>query len=78
MIHFEAASYLTQDEKESYTWEALLGEVGGNLGLMVGCSVLTAAEILHLIALLIYKGFQRFGAKQRKVNLSKECEQPTM
>ncbi|XP_077987487.1 degenerin-like protein asic-1 [Glandiceps talaboti] len=47
-VYFERLSYEVITEYEAYTWEDLLSDVGGTLGLYVGLSVITVCEFLKL------------------------------
>ena len=53
-VYFETLSVETVEKVASYSTQNLLGDVGGNLGLFIGASVATLAEILDYVARLVY------------------------
>ncbi|XP_070537889.1 uncharacterized protein [Ptychodera flava] len=48
-IYFETLNHELTSELPAYTWEDLLSDVGGTLGLYVGFSVITVCEFVRLI-----------------------------
>jgi acid-sensing ion channel 5 len=48
-IFYNDMSYTTVTETESLSWDTLLGNIGGMLGLFLGMSLLSLVEILELI-----------------------------
>ncbi|XP_030637942.1 acid-sensing ion channel 4-B [Chanos chanos] len=48
-IFFEALSYETIEQKKVYDVAGLLGDIGGQMGLFIGASILTILEILDYI-----------------------------
>ncbi|CAH3037015.1 unnamed protein product, partial [Porites lobata] len=40
-VGFQVQGYMLQTEKPSYEVSSLLGDIGGNMGLFLGCSLLT-------------------------------------
>ena len=51
-IFFGEMRYTLIEEQSLYTWVSLFGELGGQLGLCLGASVLTIAELLKLLGAL--------------------------
>ena len=43
------------EEKKLYSWEQMLAEIGGIVGLLIGMSALSLIEILSYIGLAIMK-----------------------
>uniref|UniRef100_H0XKA0 Acid sensing ion channel subunit 3 n=1 Tax=Otolemur garnettii TaxID=30611 RepID=H0XKA0_OTOGA len=48
-IFFEALNYETVEQKKAYEMSALLGDIGGQMGLFIGASLLTILEILDYL-----------------------------
>ncbi|XP_072508332.1 acid-sensing ion channel 3 isoform X1 [Notamacropus eugenii] len=48
-IFFEALNYETVEQKKAYEVAALLGDIGGQMGLFIGASLLTILEILDYL-----------------------------
>ncbi|XP_072820291.1 acid-sensing ion channel 3 isoform X3 [Vicugna pacos] len=48
-IFFEALNYETVEQKKAYEVSALLGDIGGQMGLFIGASLLTILEILDFL-----------------------------
>ncbi|XP_020647763.3 acid-sensing ion channel 4 isoform X1 [Pogona vitticeps] len=48
-IFFEALNYESIEQKKAYNLAGLLGDIGGQMGLFIGASVLTVLEILDYI-----------------------------
>uniref|UniRef100_A0A8C2IJU5 Acid-sensing (proton-gated) ion channel family member 4b n=1 Tax=Cyprinus carpio TaxID=7962 RepID=A0A8C2IJU5_CYPCA len=48
-IFFEALNYETIEQKKAYDIAGLLGDIGGQMGLFIGASILTILEILDYI-----------------------------
>ncbi|XP_013360038.1 PREDICTED: acid-sensing ion channel 3 isoform X2 [Chinchilla lanigera] len=48
-IFFEALNYETVDQKKAYEMSELLGDIGGQMGLFIGASLLTVLEILDFL-----------------------------
>ncbi|XP_067843037.1 acid-sensing ion channel 4-A [Heptranchias perlo] len=48
-IFFETLNYETIAQKEAYNMGGLLGDIGGNMGLFIGASILTILEIIDYI-----------------------------
>ncbi|XP_060543839.1 acid-sensing ion channel 4 isoform X2 [Pantherophis guttatus] len=52
-IFFEALNYEAIEQKKAYNLAGLLGDIGGQMGLFIGASVLTILEILDYICEVI-------------------------
>uniref|UniRef100_A0A8C3HI72 Uncharacterized protein n=1 Tax=Chrysemys picta bellii TaxID=8478 RepID=A0A8C3HI72_CHRPI len=52
-IFFEALNYETIEQKKAYEVAALLGDIGGQMGLFIGASILTVLELFDYIYELI-------------------------
>ncbi|XP_006895217.1 PREDICTED: acid-sensing ion channel 3 [Elephantulus edwardii] len=48
-IYFEALNYETVEQKKAYEVSELLGDIGGQMGLFIGASLLTILEILDYL-----------------------------
>ncbi|PNJ08937.1 ASIC3 isoform 1, partial [Pongo abelii] len=48
-IFFEALNYETVEQKKAYEMSELLGDIGGQMGLFIGASLLTILEILDYL-----------------------------
>ncbi|KAK3763231.1 hypothetical protein RRG08_020771 [Elysia crispata] len=55
-IYYESFILERVDSEPAYTWNKLLGDIGGQLGLLLGFSILTAVELLELLAVDIGVG----------------------
>ncbi|XP_048583513.1 acid-sensing ion channel 2-like [Nematostella vectensis] len=58
-ISYVGMQYEHLEEVPVLSVESLFGEVGGILGLMLGCSILTVVEVFELVWWLIYTGFNK-------------------
>ncbi|XP_044159492.1 acid-sensing ion channel 4 [Bufo gargarizans] len=69
-IFFEALNYGTIEQKKAYDLASLLGDIGGQMGLFIGASILTILEILdylyELIRDKVNKLFRRKSSPTRK------------
>ncbi|XP_031566941.1 acid-sensing ion channel 1A-like [Actinia tenebrosa] len=57
-IGFKGLSYAEHEEKLAFEKTSLLGEVGGNMGLLLGCSLLTLVEFIDLLFSLLLLRFK--------------------
>ncbi|XP_070538276.1 uncharacterized protein [Ptychodera flava] len=55
-VYFETLNYDLTSELPAHTWEDLLSDIGGTLGLYVGFSVITVCEFMRLILGLCRRG----------------------
>jgi len=53
-VGYKALSYEYFRQKAQYDSGALMGEIGGNLGLFLGCSILTICEFVDFVIYLCY------------------------
>ncbi|MCI4390259.1 hypothetical protein PGIGA_G00120600 [Pangasianodon gigas] len=55
-IYFEALNYETIEQKKAYELPGLLGDIGGQMGLFIGASILTILELFdYLYEVIKYK-----------------------
>ncbi|XP_017164790.1 acid-sensing ion channel 4-A [Poecilia reticulata] len=73
-IFFEALNYETIEQKKAYDVAGLLGDIGGQMGLFIGASILTVLEILDYIYELMKHRLQRLLRPQKE---EKKNTQPT-
>eukprot|EP00062_Callorhinchus_milii_P027303 gi/632990438/ref/XP_007884168.1/ PREDICTED: acid-sensing ion channel 4-like [Callorhinchus milii] len=71
-IFFEALNYETIEQKEAYSVEGLLGDIGGQMGLFIGASILTVLEIIDYIYEVIRVKAQRTFQRQKPQRESKD------
>lgn len=64
-IFYEELNYETITEERSYELANFVSDLGGSLGLWIGMSVLSFAEVLELLLLIGYALFRKF---RRKLN----------
>ncbi|RUS74945.1 hypothetical protein EGW08_017300 [Elysia chlorotica] len=50
-VYFDSLIVEKVESQPAYSWNRLLGEIGGQLGLLLGFSILTAVEIIELLLL---------------------------
>uniref|UniRef100_A0A803TCW0 Acid sensing ion channel subunit 2 n=1 Tax=Anolis carolinensis TaxID=28377 RepID=A0A803TCW0_ANOCA len=60
-IFFEALNYETIEQKKAYEVAALLGDIGGQMGLFIGASILTILEIFDYIYEVSSSPFSTMG-----------------
>ncbi|XP_066292663.1 amiloride-sensitive sodium channel subunit alpha-like [Branchiostoma lanceolatum] len=65
-IYYEALNYEKISESPGYEEESLLGDLGGQLGLWVGMSLLSAMEILEIFADLFAILCKKISSKEMK------------
>ncbi|XP_028249471.1 acid-sensing ion channel 4-A [Parambassis ranga] len=71
-IFFEALNYETIEQKKAYDVAGLLGDIGGQMGLFIGASILTVLEILDYIYELIKHRLQRMLRPQKEEKKNKQ------
>ncbi|CAH3163761.1 unnamed protein product [Porites evermanni] len=60
-VGFKSLSYEMQEQRPAYDYNSLFGDIGGSMGLFLGCSLLTIFEFLDfLISLLTRRLHRRF------------------
>ncbi|CAB1328408.1 unnamed protein product, partial [Coregonus sp. 'balchen'] len=64
-IFFEALNYETIEQKKAYDVAGLLGDIGGQMGLFIGASILTILEILDYVYEVIKHRLQRLLRPQK-------------
>ncbi|XP_061082333.1 acid-sensing ion channel 4-A isoform X2 [Conger conger] len=74
-IFFEALNYETIDQKKAYDVAALLGDIGGQMGLFIGASILTILEILDFIYEVIKCRLQRLLRPEKEEKKKKQQPQ---
>ncbi|XP_051998599.1 acid-sensing ion channel 4-A [Xyrauchen texanus] len=65
-VFFEALNYETIEQKKAYDVAGLLGDIGGQMGLFIGASVLTILEILDYVYEVIKHRLERLFRPQRE------------
>ncbi|XP_072423139.1 acid-sensing ion channel 1B isoform X1 [Chiloscyllium punctatum] len=73
-IFFEALNYETIEQKKAYEVAGLLGDIGGQMGLFIGASLLTILELFdYMYEVLKYKlcGILKYGKQQKRNNNDK-------
>ncbi|XP_055140525.1 acid-sensing ion channel 3 isoform X1 [Symphalangus syndactylus] len=77
-IFFEALNYETVEQKKAYEMSELLGDIGGQMGLFIGASLLTILEILDYLCevfrdkVLRYFWNRRHSQRHSSTNLLQE------
>ncbi|XP_038642429.1 acid-sensing ion channel 1B isoform X1 [Scyliorhinus canicula] len=73
-IFFEALNYETIEQKKAYEVAGLLGDIGGQMGLFIGASLLTILELFdYMYEVLKHKlcGILKYGKQQKRNNNDK-------
>ncbi|KAJ8012865.1 hypothetical protein DPEC_G00047320 [Dallia pectoralis] len=65
-IFFEALNYETIEQKKAYDVAGLLGDIGGQMGLFIGASILTFLEILDYVYEVMKHRLQRLLRPQKE------------
>ncbi|KPP75704.1 acid-sensing ion channel 4-like [Scleropages formosus] len=71
-IFFEALNYETIEQKKAYDVAGLLGDIGGQMGLFIGASILTILEVLDYIYEVMKDRLQRLLKPQKKEQKNKQ------
>uniref|UniRef100_A0A8C9VN03 Acid-sensing ion channel 1 n=1 Tax=Scleropages formosus TaxID=113540 RepID=A0A8C9VN03_SCLFO len=71
-IFFEALNYETIEQKKAYELAGLLGDIGGQMGLFIGASILTILELFDYLYEVIKYKLCRCSAKKRKRNTNND------
>ena len=66
-VYFDQLTITSYTQIPSITWSAMLSDIGGQMGLFVGCSVITIAEILEYLIRKIYRLFTRVRPSNQQV-----------
>ena len=77
-VYIADSNVLKTEESADYTESQLLSDIGGQLGLWVGISVITLAEVLDLMMGLIQYLFTKHGPYSEGRIFSREPETPPM
>ncbi|XP_072040784.1 acid-sensing ion channel 1C-like [Amphiura filiformis] len=72
-VYYEELHLQTFNENKAMTVSSLISDIGGNVGLFLGGSILTFAEIIDYV--LLKCGFSR-AEKKRGLSGKKECANP--
>ncbi|XP_034545926.1 acid-sensing ion channel 1B isoform X1 [Notolabrus celidotus] len=65
-IYFEALNYETIEQKKAYELAGLLGDIGGQMGLFIGASILTILELFDYLYEVIKYKLCRCAKKKHK------------
>ena len=65
MIFYSQLQYEKITVVRAYSWAALMSDLGGAMGLILGSTVLTAAEILDFVIVTSYDGCHRHKTKRK-------------
>ncbi|XP_041836481.1 acid-sensing ion channel 1B isoform X1 [Melanotaenia boesemani] len=65
-IYFEALNYETIEQKKAYELAGLLGDIGGQMGLFIGASILTVLELFDYLYEVIKYNLCRCMKKKHK------------
>ncbi|XP_046882298.1 acid-sensing ion channel 1B isoform X1 [Hypomesus transpacificus] len=65
-IFFEALNYETIEQKKAYEFAGLLGDIGGQMGLFIGASILTILELFDYLYEVIKYKLCRCSKKKHK------------
>uniref|UniRef100_A0A4W5KZZ9 Acid sensing ion channel subunit family member 4 n=1 Tax=Hucho hucho TaxID=62062 RepID=A0A4W5KZZ9_9TELE len=82
-IFFEALNYETIEQKKAYDVAGLLGDIGGQMGLFIGASILTILEILdyvyevHCLICVCHRRMRRNNRRPLAGMLHQACCEPT-
>ncbi|KAJ7355011.1 ligand-gated sodium channel [Desmophyllum pertusum] len=68
-VFFDRLNYQEVQEQLSYKGINLIADIGGQLGLWIGVSVLTCCEVVELAMLLIQSVFKRVTTKASRVEV---------
>ncbi|CAH3149510.1 unnamed protein product, partial [Pocillopora meandrina] len=68
-VFYERLNFQEVQEYLSYKGINLIADIGGQLGLWIGISVLTCCEVLELVLLLGQTVFKRITMKESRVEI---------
>ena len=73
-----SAQVIVTKEGEEYDLSSLISDIGGQLGVWIGLSVITAAEVVELIAMLTGRATnrKRRERKRRRRRTDDDVESP--
>ncbi|XP_075436558.1 acid-sensing ion channel 3-like isoform X1 [Ascaphus truei] len=77
-IFFEALNYETIEQKKAYEVAGLLGDIGGQMGLFIGASILTILEIFDYLYEVFRDKVLRYfrNRKRRPMTESNSTDSP--
>ncbi|XP_012685770.1 acid-sensing ion channel 4-A [Clupea harengus] len=76
-IFFEALNYETIEQKKAYDVAGLLGDIGGQMGLFIGASILTVLEILDYIYEVTKHRLQRLVKPPKEEKKTATTQKPS-
>ncbi|XP_061165069.1 amiloride-sensitive sodium channel subunit beta-like [Saccostrea echinata] len=76
-VFFSSLSTTVIEEEESYTFENFLSDIGGQLGLWAGISVLSLAEVVELLVLIVVGFFARKNKTATETESEKDLKKIT-
>ncbi|XP_063609073.1 degenerin-like protein asic-1 [Penaeus indicus] len=68
LVYLDSKSYTVTEESPAYSWDTLLSNIGGSLGLFVGVSLISILEVFEMIIDVIFAGFKRCTGGGKKVS----------
>lgn len=71
-IFFEALNYETIEQKKAYEVAGLLGDIGGQMGLFIGASILTILELFDYLYEVLKYRLCRCSDKKLKHNTNND------
>ena len=71
-IYFDQMIVMRYKQVESMTWSALLSDLGGQMGLFLGMSAITAAEVVEYVFRKMHQLFTRRKSTNKVVNLGEQ------
>ncbi|XP_068222948.1 acid-sensing ion channel 3-like isoform X2 [Palaemon carinicauda] len=63
-LFLDSLSFETIEESPAYTWDTLICNVGGNLGLFIGMSLVTMVEVLVFLFDILFVWVSSKGKKE--------------
>ncbi|XP_071546848.1 uncharacterized protein [Panulirus ornatus] len=74
-VYLNSLTHETIQESPAYTWDTLVCNVGGNLGLFIGMSIVTIVELMELmvdVGLLSCRSYRRRHARVTTLNVKQQ------
>ncbi|XP_078371421.1 degenerin-like protein asic-1 isoform X1 [Oculina patagonica] len=71
-VFFEELNYEVIEENMGYGIVSFISDIGGNVGMFIGVSILTCAEILELLCILIHHIIKNCAKHQSKIKPMKK------
>ncbi|XP_047502615.1 acid-sensing ion channel 2-like [Penaeus chinensis] len=68
LVYLDSKSYQVTEESPAYSWDTLLSNIGGSLGLFVGVSLISILEVIEMIIDVIFAGFKRCTGGGKRVS----------